>query len=80
MRANEVQTSGDRRDLNAPPISLNGASRVSLVAEGQYEALAKAGMRVQIRSSIDGTSYGTTDVATFENDFRPARLGERRLN
>lgn len=57
-----------------PPISLNGASRVSLVAEGKYEAAAKAGMRVHIRSSIDGTVYDTTDVAVFENDFHPGEL------
>lgn len=57
-----------------PPISLTGASRVSLVAEGKYAGAAKAGMRVHIRSSIDGTVYDTTDVAAFENGFHPGEV------
>jgi hypothetical protein len=62
-----------------PPISLNGASRVSLVAEGKYEPGAKAGFRVHIRSSVDGTVYDTSDVATFENDFHPGSVGRKTI-
>lgn len=52
-----------------PPISLNGASEVNLVVEGTYRPKAKAGMRVHIRSSIDGMAYDTADVLTFDSDF-----------
>jgi hypothetical protein len=62
-----------------PPVSLNGASHVELVVEGAYGVQAKAGMRVHIRSSIDGMAYDTADLLTFENDFRAGALSRKTV-
>lgn len=62
-----------------PPISLSGASKVSLVAEAGYAPGAKAGMRIHVRSSIDGAAYDTTDLLTFENDFHPGAVGRKTV-
>ena len=61
-----------------PPISLNGASRVTLVTHANYETGAKAGMRVHIRSSADGITYDTVDLLTFDNDFQPGSAGGQK--
>jgi hypothetical protein len=79
MVRNSLPARASTKLSECPPISLNGASRVSLVAEGHYESGAKAGMRVHIRSSIDGTVYDTTDVTTFENDFQPGSVGRKTV-
>ncbi len=62
-----------------PPISLNGASRVTLVAHADYETGAKAGMRVHIRSSVDGMNYDSADLFTFDNDFQPGTTGQKTV-
>ena len=58
------------------PIAVKGAARVNLVVECTYENGATAGLRVHVRSSVDGTSYDTTDLMTFDNDFRSGAAGE----
>jgi hypothetical protein len=62
-----------------PPISLNGASRVTLVAHADYETGAKAGMRVHIRSSVDGMNYDSADLLTFDDDFQPGATGQKTV-
>jgi hypothetical protein len=62
-----------------PPISLNGASHVMIVAHANYETGAKAGMRVHIRSSPDGLNYDTTDLLTFENDFQTGSASQKTV-
>ena len=62
-----------------PTVSLNGASKVHLVVEGTYAPRAKEGMRVHIRSSIDGMIYDTADLLTFENEFRAGSLSRKTV-
>ncbi|MGC2657459.1 MAG: hypothetical protein WA324_05750, partial [Bryobacteraceae bacterium] len=62
-----------------PPISLNGASEVTLVASADYETGAKAGLRVHIRSSVDGMNYDSADLLTFEDDLEPGATGQKTV-
>jgi hypothetical protein len=64
---------------DCPPVSLNGASQVSLVVEGLYGTMAKAGLRVHVRSSVDGIAYDTVDLLAFEDDFRPGTVGRKTV-
>lgn len=62
-----------------PPVSLNGASQVNLVVEGTYGPQATAGMRVHIRSSVDGMAYDTADVLTFDSDFHAGAVSRKTV-
>jgi hypothetical protein len=64
---------------DCPAVSLDGVSQVSLTVECRYAPGAQAGMRFHVRSSADGTAYDTTDLFTFENDFRPGDVGRKTV-
>jgi hypothetical protein len=61
------------------PISLNGASRVTITASSSYESGARAGMRIHILSSADGKTFDTADLLTFDNDFQPGSTGQKTV-
>jgi hypothetical protein len=61
------------------PIAVKGAARVNLVAEGTYENGAKAGLRVHVRSSIDGMSFDTTDLMSFDSDVQAGTIGRKTV-
>jgi len=56
---------------DCPPISLEHSSSLALTAECTYDAAAKAGLRTHVRASYDGINFDTTDLYTFDNDFKP---------
>jgi len=56
---------------DCPPISLEHSSSLALTAECTYDAAAKAGLRIHVRASYDGINFDTTDLYTFDNDFKP---------
>lgn len=56
---------------DCPPISLEHSSSLALTAECTYDAAAKAGLRIYVRASYDGINFDTTDLYTFDNDFKP---------
>ncbi|MBL7154058.1 MAG: hypothetical protein ISS79_10090 [Phycisphaerae bacterium] len=55
----------------SPPVSLGHVARLSLTAECFYRPDAQKPIKLHIRASHDGTTYDTTDLYTFENDFKP---------
>ena len=59
------------------PIALSTISRLALTTECTYHKAAKAGIRVHVCASYDGLNYDTTDLHTFENDFKPGQLGRK---
>jgi hypothetical protein len=76
---NSLAPHGTTNIANCRPISLNGASRVTITAKANYEHAAKAGMRIHIRSSADGKTYDTVDLLTFDNDFQPGSSGQKTV-
>jgi len=64
LRAGQVSTL-----KNCPPISLESSSSLALTAECTYDAGAKVGLRMHVRSSYDGLNFDTTDFYTFDNHF-----------
>ena len=48
------------------PVSLENASACALTVECRYPSQAKAGLRLHVRSSYDGTAYDSQDLYTFD--------------
>ncbi|MFC1739398.1 hypothetical protein ACFL1G_10165 [Planctomycetota bacterium] len=65
---------------NCCPVSLQAASNLALTIECNYNAEAKAGLRMHIISSYDGINYDTTDLYTFDNVLQPGRLARKTFH
>ncbi len=74
LRAGETSTLKD-----CPPISLESSSSLALTAECTYDAGAKVGLRIYLRSSYDGLNFDTTDFYTFDNDFEPGQTRRKTV-
>ncbi len=61
-------------DLEAcNPLSFEAASSLALTIECSYDAEAKAGLRIHVRSSYDGIKYNSIDLYNFDIDFIPGQ-------
>lgn len=74
LRAGQVSTL-----KNCPPISLESSSSLALTAECTYDAGAKVGLRMHVRSSYDGLNFDTTDFYTFDNHFESRQTMRRTV-
>ncbi len=54
-------------------LSFEAASSLALTIECSYDAGAKAGLRIHIRSSYNGIKYNNIDLYNFDIDFKPGQ-------
>ena len=52
------------------PASLESVSNLVLTTKCTYDADAKAGLRIHVRSSYDGTNYDNVDLYSFDIDLK----------
>jgi len=76
----ESLSPGETTELvNCPNVSLNGVSSAALTVECEYDAAARGGIRVHVRSSADGLSYDSENFLTFNCDCRPGRVAQKTM-
>lgn len=61
-----LEAGGVNELKNCIPIGLEHASTLALTTECIYSKDAKAGVRVHLRSSLDGLDYDTVDFYSFD--------------
>ena len=64
----------------SPPVCLSNIKGVSITAQCKYDKNAKKPIRVHIVSSTDGLIYDTTDLYTFDNDFKPGQTARKTID
>ncbi|HIJ52486.1 MAG TPA: hypothetical protein HPP66_04950 [Planctomycetes bacterium] len=65
---------------SSPPISLGHITRLALTAECTYgTGDAEKPIRIHVRGSCDGLKYDTTDLYSFDNDFKPGRTARKTV-
>ncbi len=65
---------------DSPPVCLSNIKGVSITAQCKYDKNAKMPIRVHIVSSTDGLVYDTTDLYTFDNDFKPGQTARKTVD
>ncbi len=69
---------GEKTALSdSPPVCLGHIKRVSITAECTYSKDARKPIRIHIVSSPDSEKYDTTDLYTFDNDFKPGQTARK---
>ncbi len=67
----ETLAAGKTTALNeTAPVCLNNIEGLTITAQCKYDKNAKKPIRLHIVSSTDGLVYDTTDLYTFNNDFK----------
>jgi hypothetical protein len=64
---------------DSPPISLGHITRLALTAECRYSTSAEKPIRIHVRGSYDGLKYDTTDLYSFDNDFKPGQTARKTI-
>lgn len=62
---------------DSTPLCLGNINDISITAECTYSKNAKKPIRIHIVSSPDGMKYDTTDLFTFDNDFKPGKTARK---
>ena len=71
---------GQTTSLNdSPPVGLSHVKRLSLTAECTYSQNSRRPLRVHVRASYDGMNYDTSDLYSFENDFKPGQTARKTV-
>ena len=63
----------------SPPVCLGNIKGVAITAQCKYDKNANKPIRVHIVSSTDGLVYDTTDLYTFDNDFKPGETARKTI-
>ena len=61
------------------PVSMDSASACALTVECRFPPQAKAGLRLHVRSSYDGTAYDTHDLSTFDLEASAGEMARRTV-
>ena len=61
----------------SPPVCLSNIRGVAITTQCKYDKNAKKPIRLHVVSSTDGLVYDTTDLYTFDNDFRPGKTARK---
>ncbi len=64
---------------DSPPISLSSVSEVFLTAECRHTRRAKKPIRIHVRASYNGINYDTSDLFSFDNDFKAGGIARKTL-
>jgi len=64
---------------DSPPVCLSGVEQLALTAECAYGPKATSPIRVHVRSSYDGANYDTSDLYSFDNDFKPGEVCRKTM-
>ncbi len=71
---------GQKTSLDdSTPLCLGNINDISITAECTYSKNAKKPITIHIVSSPDGMKYDTTDLFTFDNDFKPGKTARKTL-
>lgn len=64
----------------SPPVCLSNIRGVAITAQCKYDKNAERPIRVHVVSSTDGLVYDTTDLYTFDNDFKPGKTARKTID
>ena len=66
--------------LKSPPVCLSNIKGIAITAQCKYDKDAKKPIRLHVVSSTDGLVYDTTDLYTFENDFKAGETARKTVD
>ena len=65
---------------DSPPVCLGNIKGVAITAQCKYDKNAKRPIRLHVVSSTDGIIYDTTDLYTFDNDFKAGQTARKTFD